>query len=65
MATEIAGTGGIADGQVAELEGLHDLDPDQVAGDAVKKRLGSGSGSPSGWVCLVVVAGRSWRRCCR
>jgi len=42
MATELVGPGGIADGHVRELEGLHILDPDQVPADAVKKRLGLG-----------------------
>jgi len=55
MATEIAGPGGIADGQVRELEGLHILDPDQVPSDAVKKRLGLGFWIASSWVGLVVV----------
>jgi hypothetical protein len=32
----------IADGQVAELEILHTLDPDQVSGQSVKRRLGLG-----------------------
>jgi peptide/nickel transport system permease protein len=55
MATELAGPGGIADGQVRELESLHVLDPDQVPTDAVKKRLGLGFWIASGWVGLVVV----------
>jgi hypothetical protein len=55
MATEIAGPGGIADGHVRELEGLHILDPDQVPSDAVKRRLGLGFWIASGWVGLVVV----------
>jgi peptide/nickel transport system permease protein len=43
----------IADGQVAELEVLHSLDPDQVSGQAVKKRLGLGFWIASSWVGLV------------
>ena len=47
--------GTIADGQVAELEILHTLDPDQVADQAVKKRLGLAFWVASGWVGLVAV----------
>lgn len=55
MATELVGPGGIADGHVRELEGLHILDPDQVPADAIKKRLGLGFWISSGWVGLVVM----------
>jgi peptide/nickel transport system permease protein len=55
MATELVGPGGIADGQVRELEGLHILDPDQVPSDAVKKRLGLGFYIAAGWVALVTI----------
>ncbi len=50
MATRI---GEVADGQVAELEILHSLDPDQVPGDAVKKRLGVGFWIASSWMALI------------
>jgi len=47
--------GTIADGQVAELEILHTLDPDQVSGQAVKKTLGLGFWIASSWVGLVTL----------
>lgn len=45
--------GTIADGQVAELEILHALDPDQVSSQAVKKRLGPAFWVASSWIALV------------
>jgi peptide/nickel transport system permease protein len=47
--------GAIADGQVSELEILHTLDPDQVSGQAVKKRLGLAFWVASSWVGLVTL----------
>jgi peptide/nickel transport system permease protein len=55
MATELVGPGGIADGQVRELEALHILDPDQVGADAVKKRLGLGFWIATSWVGLITL----------
>ena len=45
----------IADGQVAELEVLHSLDPDQVSDVVAKKRLGLGFWIASGWVGLIAL----------
>jgi len=42
----------IADGQVAELEILHTLDPDQVSG-VVKKRLGLSFWLASAWIVFI------------
>ena len=53
----------IADGHVRELEGLHILDPDQVVRRASRSGSAGSSGSRSGWVGLVVAAGRCSRRC--
>jgi peptide/nickel transport system permease protein len=53
IATELVGPGGIADGQVRELEALHILDPDQVGSDAIKKRLGLGFYVAAGWMALI------------
>ena len=53
LATELVGPGGIADGQVRELEALHILDPDQVSSDAIKKRVGLGFYLAAGWVVLI------------
>jgi len=55
MATELVGPGGIADGQVRELEALHILDPDQVGSGAIKKRLGLGFWIASGWVAFITL----------
>jgi peptide/nickel transport system permease protein len=44
--------GQVADGQVAELEMLHTLDPDQVSG-VVKKRLGLSFWLATGWVVFI------------
>ena len=54
-AQELVGPGGIADGQVRELEELHILDPDQVGEGAIKKRLGIGFWIAAGWVALVAL----------
>jgi peptide/nickel transport system permease protein len=45
----------VADGQVAELEVLHTLDPGQVSDIVAKKRLGLGFWIASGWVGLITL----------
>jgi peptide/nickel transport system permease protein len=53
MASEI---GDIADGDVAALQGVRDLDPDQVVGARAGKRLGLAFWIASGWFALVALA---------
>ncbi len=45
----------IADGQVAELDILHTLDPDQVSSQVAKKRLGLAFWVATSWVGLVTL----------
>jgi peptide/nickel transport system permease protein len=52
MATRI---GEVADGQVAELEMLHTLDPDQVSDIVAKKRLGLGFWIATSWVGFITL----------
>jgi len=53
LATEI---GGIADGEVTELAGIHALDPGQVTGPRAGRRLGLTFWIASGWFVLIALA---------
>lgn len=53
LATELTG---IVDADMVVADGLHTLDPDQVAHSAIKKRLGPGFWVASSWVVLITLA---------